>query len=140
MTTLLSYITRVVLLRLIYKMELSQLAALTVSAVISVLNQTTGGALQEVGSQIVHFLQSRFKDRVNLQEAQNQPQLIEEAIIQESIADAQFQNTLEELIANFNAIKNQQSAFTQNNFSGTFNINATGNQGQVTGIDQRTFR
>jgi hypothetical protein len=122
-------------------MELSQLAALTVSAVISVLNQTTGGALQEVGSQIVQFLQSRFKDRVNIQEAQEQTQLIEQAIIDESSADVQFKNTLEELLTKFNSIKNIQAGSNQNNFgNGNVNINAAGNQGKVTGIDKRTFR
>ncbi|MCT7979465.1 hypothetical protein [Laspinema olomoucense] len=116
-------------------MELSQLATLTVSAVISVLNQTTGGALQEVGSQIVQFLQSRFKDRMNIQEVQEQPKIIQQAIISESLADAQFRTALEDLITKFNSIKNQQPGYTQNNF-GNLNINAAGNQGQVTGIDQ----
>ena len=121
-------------------MDLLHVASGAASAVIALMNGTLARALEEVGSQIVKLLQERFKSTLNIEQAKEKPKLLEATIITEGYQDPEFKETLEKLVNRFQDILNRQEPVVQNASDGSVNINAANNQGNVTGIDQRTFR
>lgn len=119
-------------------MGLAEIAAIATTAVISVVNQTLGGALQEVGTQIVQFLQSRFNDTLTIEQAKKEPNDLKAAIVSEANKDPGFKDALEKLVINYEGLQKSQAQVNQNAIAGSVNINVPNNSGSVTGIDQRT--
>jgi hypothetical protein len=121
-------------------MGIAEIAVIATTAAISAANQIGGGALEEVGAQILKFLQSWFKDKLSIEQAKEQPEILQATIIAEASKDNEFKDALEKLVAKFQEIENNQREINQNASSGSANINVANNQGQVTGIDQRDQR
>lgn len=116
------------------------LAEQAVSITLYVLDKATGGALEKAGVDVVEFLKARFQDRLNIEQAKEEPELLEAAIISEAQLDGEFQEDLEKLIARFQQVQNT-SHVSQNTQSGV-NLNVNNNPGTVIGqkIDQQFFR
>ena len=117
-------------------MDLSFLAVQAVNATLYVLDKATGGALEKAGVDVVEFLKARFRGRLNLEEAREDPKLLEAAIVSEAQQDAKFQEDLEKLITQFQQVQNTSNV-SQSTQSGV-NVNVNSNPGTVIGqkIDQ----
>lgn len=121
-------------------MDLSFLAMQAVNITLYVLDKATGGALEKAGVDVVEFLKARFRERLNIDQAREEPKLLEAAIVSEAQEDAKFQEDLEKLITQFQQLQNISNV-SQNTQSGV-NLNVNNNPGTVIGqkIDQQFFR
>jgi len=119
-------------------MLLSELATVTTGIALYVLDKTTGGALEEVGVQILRLLKAKFQGKPIIEKAKEDPKLLEAAIITEASRDSNFRNNLETLVVKFQKIQNTSAKVIQNTASGV-NINSERNQGTVIG-QQQYFR
>jgi len=101
----------------------TQLATATAKIVIDVLDKVTGGALEEVGVQILQYLKAQFKGRLKLDQVNKDPDLLKARILEEAIEDQNFKSDLEQLVVKFQKMESNSAKVTQNNQSGV-NINA----------------
>jgi len=117
-------------------MDLPFLAVQAVNATLYMLDKGTGGALEKAGVDVVEFLKARFRGRLNLEKAREEPKLLEAAIVSEAQQDAKFQEDLEKLITQFQQVQNSSNV-SQSTQSGV-NVNVSSNPGTVIGqkIDQ----
>ncbi|MGB3642148.1 MAG: hypothetical protein WBA39_31900 [Rivularia sp. (in: cyanobacteria)] len=95
-------------------MGLTELAQAASAAVIWILDKTAGGALQQVGVKIFEFLKIRFKGKLELEQAKENPELLNALIITEAVTDNEFKESLEQLVIKFEQVKQQSSAEVQN--------------------------
>lgn len=120
-------------------MDLSLLAVQAVKVTLYVLDKATGGALEKAGADVVEFLKARFLGRLNLDQAKEEPKLLEAAIVSEAQQDAKFQEDLASLIARFQQVQNISNV-SQSTQSGV-NVNVNSNPGTVIGqnIEKQEF-
>jgi hypothetical protein len=117
-------------------MELLELGALTVKFVRFVIEQTTGGALQELGAQFLQVIQARLgRSRRELEEAVKNPQLLDELeaeVVHAASLDSHFKNTLESLMEQLKQEQQNATIFNQTTNSG-FNQQINTNLGTAIG-------
>ncbi len=120
-------------------MDLSVLASLAVEIVIKAINTATDGALEKVGADLLDFLKTRFQDRLQIEEAREEPKILEAAILSEAKSDKTFRKDLERLVTQYQHIQ-KTSNVSQNTESGV-NLNVDSNTGTVIGqqIRQQQF-
>ncbi len=124
-------------------MELLELGALTVKFVRFVIEQTTGGALQELGAQFLQVLQARLgRSRRELEEAVKNPQLLDELeaeVVDAASLDSNFKNTLETLIEQLKQEQQSATRYNQTTNSG-FNQQINTNLGTAIGQQNNFHR
>src|SRR4028119_2839 len=124
-------------------MELLELGALTVKFVRFLIEQTTGGALQELGAQFLHVIQARLgRSRPELEEAVKNPQLLDELeaeIVDAASLDSNFKNTLESLIEQLKQEQQNATRYNQTTNSG-FNQQINTNLGTAIGQQNNFHR
>lgn len=117
-------------------MELFELGAATVKLVRFVIEQTTGGALEELGAQFLRVIQARLgRSRRELEEAVKNPQLIDELeaeVVNAASLDSNFKNTLESLTEQLKQELQNNTRFNQTTNSG-FNQQINTNLGTAIG-------
>ncbi|XHR83468.1 MAG: hypothetical protein ACFKPT_03595 [Gloeotrichia echinulata GP01] len=101
----------------------TQLAAETAKIVFYALDKVTGGALEEVGVQILQYLKSQFKETLKLDQVKKDPDLLKTTILEKAIEDQNFKSDLEQLVVKFQKLENNSAKVIQNTQSGV-NINA----------------
>ncbi|NMG19399.1 hypothetical protein [Brasilonema bromeliae] len=111
------------------------LATETVKIVLNVLDKVTGGALEEVGVQILQYLKAKFHGTLKLDQVQKDPDLLKTAILEKAIEDQNFKSDLEQLIVKFQKLESNSAKVIQNTQSGV-NINAD----KSTVVGQQFFR
>ncbi|WP_066382115.1 hypothetical protein [Anabaena sp. CA = ATCC 33047] len=121
-------------------MELSILALQAVNIALYAIDKATGGVLEKAGADVLDFLKTRFKDRLQIESAKHQPKLLEAAIVSEAESDKEFKEYLERLVTQYNQLQNT-SNISQNTASGV-NLNVNNNPGTIIGqqIGNQFFR
>lgn len=106
------------------------LANATVNIVLYMLDKTTGGALEEVGVQILQYLKTQFQGTFKLDQVKKDPELLKAAILDKALENKNFKSDLEQLVINFQKIENNNANVIQNNNSG---VNISANDSNVIG-------
>ena len=91
----------------------TQLAAATVSIVLSILNKMSEGTLNEAGSQLYQFLEQNLQGIFKLDRAKEDPELLEAVILNAAKEDQSLKNDLEKYVLNYQ--KEEQNQVIQNN-------------------------
>lgn len=121
-------------------MGLTELAQAASTAVIWVLDKTAGGGLQQVGIQIFEFLKRRFEGKLQLEQAKENPELLNALIITEASSDNEFKESLEQLVIRFEQVQQQSGAKVIQNTTEGVNMNVDHNQGNMVGQQYNNFR
>ncbi|MEP0754294.1 hypothetical protein NDA03_18915 [Trichocoleus sp. Lan] len=101
----------------------TELAAATVKILLGVLDKVTGGALEEVGTQILQYLQSKLQGNLRLDKVKEEPSLLKATVLDKALNDKTFKNELEQLVFKFQKLENNTAKVNQTTQSGV-NINA----------------
>lgn len=118
-------------------MELSVLALQAANIALWAIDKVAGGALEEVGADILEFLTKRFQGKLQIRGTK--PELLQAAILSEAECDEEFRGRLERLVDQYQQIQN--NSVSQNTES-SVNINVGSNPGTVIGqqVGQQFFR
>lgn len=113
----------------------TELAATTVKIVFNVLDKVTGGALEEVGVEILKYLKEKFQGTLKLDQAKKDPELLRAAILDKVSKDKNFKIDLEYLVVKYQKLESTRAKVIQNTQSG---VNISADNSKV--IGQQFFR
>ena len=85
-------------------------------------------------------MKRRFKGKLELEQAKENPELLNALIITEASSDHEFKESLEQLVIKFKQVQQQTTSKVIQNTSEGVNINAEHNQGNVVGQQTNNFR
>ncbi|MBD2099303.1 hypothetical protein [Leptolyngbya sp. FACHB-261] len=101
----------------------TELAVATVKIVLDVLDKVTGGALEEVGTQLLQYLKTKLQGTLKLDKVREDPALLRATVLDRALEDKRFKSDLEQLVLKFQKLESNTAKTIQNNQSGV-NINA----------------
>ncbi len=106
-------------------LEPTTLAIEATKIVFKVLDNVTEGGLQEVGKQILNYLQEKLRLNFQLEQGKQDTALLQTIILDKVLEDNQFKNDLEQLVLRFEKLENTNNSakVLQNNQYGS-NISA----------------
>jgi hypothetical protein len=113
----------------------TQLAAEAVKIVLDVLDKVTGGALEEVGVQVLQYLKAKLQGTLKLDQAKKDPTILQTAILNKALEDKNFKSELENLVVKFQKLENTTAKVIQSTHSG---VNISADNSKV--IGQQFFR